>query len=198
MPGVYACCTFFQHVTPEELAVSYEESAEPANGYLVSLNTWWMLDDATATEASDWGRQLELATQLTGEEGTAISVFLVGELWTLALCHGGNRGPVALFVPGDSKLLEQLPHQLLAFEQAFGELFPDDVDTDEVDSIFGALLDGAMLPEEAFSSLLQMVGVAADWQRWCWCETVPYQLFTDPDLSSRVIPLGLAKAFWEE
>jgi hypothetical protein len=86
----------------------------------------------------------------------------------------------------------------MALEQALGLLFPDLVDLDEVDYLFGALLEDALAPEVVFTELFTMLGLTPDWLRWAWFETIPDQLFTDPDLSDRVIPLGEARELWDE
>jgi hypothetical protein len=199
MTGVYACSTFFHDVAPEELRRVYEADAEPANGYLVDLHEgWWGLVDAMASETVDWGRQLELASLLTGDDGTAVSVFLVGEHWAMAFTHGGARGPVAVYMPEDRKVLERLPHELLALEGVLAEYFPDDVDADAVDALFGAVLEGATPIEDVFTEICDMLRIAPDWLRWSWYETIPEQLFTDPDLAPRVLPLGAVKELWEE
>lgn len=78
------------------------------------------------------------------------------------------------------------------------EIFHDDIDRSRLDELFGALLEGAVSPEEAINELLLMLEVSADWLRWSWYETIPEQLFIDPDLAARVIPLGAAKALQEE
>ncbi len=199
MADVFACCTFFHNIGPEELRRAYEENAEPANGYLIDLHEgWWGLLDATATEAGDWARQLELATELTGDDALALSLFIVGEHWAVAFTHGGERGPVAVYVPDDRKVLERLPHELLGLERVLAESFSDEIDPDELDALFGAVVDGATPIEEAFAEICTMLRIAPDWLRWSWYETIPEQLFTDPDLAPRVLPLGDVKGLWEE
>lgn len=198
MAGTYACATLFFHTSPEELVERYEENAEPANGYLIRLNGEYMLVDATATETADWARQVQLATAMSENEAVALSILLVGEQWALSLAYDGQQGPTAIYVPKDTKLLEQVPRHLLAIEKALEDLFPGDIDTDVVDAIFGAMLDGATPVEEALTEILEMLGCPPSWLRWSWYETIPQQLFTDPDLLKQVTPLGEAKQFWEE
>ncbi len=52
--------------------------------------------------------------------------------------------------------------------------------------------------EEAVTQLLAMLDCPPSWLRWSWYETIPQQIFTDPDLLKSVTPLGEAKQFWEE
>jgi len=198
MAGSYACATFFFRATPEELAQRYEENAEPANGYLIRLSDFYLLVDATATETADWGRQAQLAALLSENEVIALSVLLVGDHWGLAVAYDGQPGPAALFIPKDEKLLTQLPHKLLAIEKALVDLFPGEIDADEVDAIFGAMIDGAMPVEDAITEILVMLDCPTNWLRWSWYETIPQQIFTDPDLQRMIIPLGEARQFWEE
>ncbi len=60
MAGSHACATVFFQSIPEDLIARYEQSAEPANGYLVKLGDPepLLLVDATATETADWVREL--------------------------------------------------------------------------------------------------------------------------------------------
>ena len=198
MPSTAICCTLFAHCFADELAENYEALAEPANGYLIRLNQWTMLDDAEATETADWSRQIELATMLTCEDGVAVSIFVVGEGWAIAVSLGGQPGPIAAFAPDEHKAVEQLPFKLLAVENALMTAFPDDVDAERVDAIFGAMIDQVMTAEEGMTEIVEMLGCPSDWSRWGWYETIPEQLFTDPDLAHKVRPLGEAKHFWEE
>lgn len=200
MTSACACSTiFFGHyrVDPEAIIAQYEETVEPANGYLTRLNHECVLVDATASELADWSRQIDLAAALTSEDVFALSVFLVGDLWALGVARNGKTGPVAAFTPDSPKTLEQIPHKLLAIEQQLIELFPD-ADGEEIDRVLGMLLDGMTSPDDAFSELLDLLGCPADWLRWSWYETIPEQLFLDPDLAHRVTPLGAARALWEE
>ena len=142
--------------------------------------------------------RLELAILLSEDEGIAFSVLLVGEHWALALAYNGQRGPTAVFAPDARKLIEQVPRQLLALEKALVELFPTEIDADELDALFGEMLEGVTPVEEAVTQLLAMLGCPPSWLRWSWYETIPEQIFTDPDLLKLVTPLGEAKQFWEE
>jgi hypothetical protein len=198
MTEAYACGTLFHGVRQEEIVGAYEAGVEPANGYLTRLDEWLLLVDATATEMADWDRQIRMALALTVDGGTAISVFLVGKTWALALAHEGKAGPVAAFAPDEETALDDLPHRLLRFEHGLGELFPYLVDTETVDALFGVLLDGGISAEAVFTEILAMLEVPGDWLRWSWYETIPEQLFLDPDLAHRVTPLGEAKPLWEE
>lgn len=198
MSGHFACCTFFSVRSSETLGERYEVGIEPADGYLTSLDGWLVLVDATATATGNWARQRDIGIVLSEDEGVAISVFITGEEWALSLAVNGEPGPTAIYTPQNDELIARVPFSLMAIEQAFGLLYPDRVDIDEIDAVFGALLDDALLPEDAFDAILTMLGVTNDWQRWCWYETIPEQLFTDPDLADRVTPLGEARALWEE
>lgn len=198
MASAYACATFFFGASPGNLVEGYEELVEPANGYLTNLESCWALTDAIASETGDWVRQTELAVMLTSEDEVALSIFLVGEHWAMAVAANGQPGPVVAFAADDPDLEQYLPQRLLNIEKALDVLFPELIDAEEVDALFGALIDQAVHPDEVFSSILAMLGVAADWQRWCWYETIPEQLILDPDFSDRVIPLGHAKDLWEE
>ena len=193
------CSTiFFNKANPEELVALYEAIAEPVNGYLTILDGMAVLVDALASETANWARQHDLAAALSADDAIALSVFIVGDLWALALARDGQPGPVAAFTPDSSKVLEQLPHKLLGIERQLDDLFPDVTDLEKVDAIFGAMLDGATPAEDGISELLDMLGCPPDWLRWSWYETIPEQLFLDPDLADHVIPLGEARAFWEE
>ncbi len=193
-----ACSTLFFHCDPRELIAQYEAICEPANGYLTCLNDEVVLVDALATEQADWGRQTSLAAALTGEDGVALSIFIVGAHWALALAVDGKEGPVAAYVPDDPDALDDLPRELMIIETGLARLFPGLVNAQELDLLFGAMLEGAVPVEEAINSLLAMLGVAPDWLRWSWYETIPEQLFIDPDLADRVTPLGEARLLWEE
>lgn len=195
MPNAYACCSIFIGISAETLAPRYEAVAEQSNGYLVRMDGCTLLVDALATEAADWARQIYLATQMTEENETSISFFLVGEHWALSVSHGGEAGPVAIFTPEDADVLDKLPYMMMAIENALGECLH--LDTDALDQMFGALLEGAITPEVAFDDLLALLACTPDWPRWSWFETIPEQLFTDPDLlNTRVVPLGEAQEFW--
>lgn len=198
MASACACGTIFFWGDPEALAQEYEAEAEPANGYLTAVGAGWLLADATASETADWERQLTLAAVMSDENQLAISVFLAGGCWVLALTVGGQPGPKAVCIPEDTRVMQQLPLELMAFEQALVDRFPDRVEADELDAVFGAVLEGAIAPDEMLTSVLQMLGCTADWQRWSWYETIPQELFLDPDLTDRVIPLGTARQLWEE
>ena len=198
MANAYACTTLFFHTSAEDLTTRYEANAEPANGYLARLDTAWMLTDAVATETAHWSRQIELAVALSEDGVVAITIVLVGDYWALALAHDGQPGPVAVFIPDNPPLLRQLPEQLLAIERSLHDLFPGLIDAETVDVLFGALLDGGMPPEDVFTEVLAMLGCPPDWIRWAWYETIPQQLFIDPDLAERVVPLGEAKELWGE
>lgn len=192
------CSTLFFQSDPREIVNRYEAQVEPANGYLTVLDEVCILVDALATETANWSRQHELAALLAGDDGVALSVFIVGSLWALSLCRDGQPGTIAAFTPDESKVLEQLPVRLLTIERQLDEYFPNIVDTEEVDTLFGAMLEGARAAEDGISELLAMLGCPPDWLRWSWYETIPEQLFLDPDLADHVTPLGEAKAFWEE
>jgi hypothetical protein len=196
-----ACSTLFFAVNsldPVELAARYEALADPANGYLTQLNCAYVFVDAQASETADWSRQIELAGLMATEDALALSIFMAGDLWALALTRAGHPATVAAYTPDNPKTFELLPHKLLALERQLGELFPAQLDVPGVDALFGAILDGAMSAEEGVTALLDMLGCSPDWLRWSWYETIPDQLFLDPDLSPRVTPLGEARNFWEE
>jgi len=190
--------TIFFHTDAEELTARYEANAESPCAYLTRVNSEWIFTDGPATETADWARQFELATVMSEDEVIGISVFMVGELWALGVAYDGKRGPVAALVPDNADQMRELPMRLLAVERALTELFPDDADAEKLDVIFGALLDGALPFDEAVSSVFEMLGVPSEWSRWSWFETIPEQLFIDPDLSDRVVPVGEACHFWEE
>lgn len=198
MPGQFACCTAFYVVSPEVLAERYTTGIDPPNGYLTQAGAWWLLVDGTAAETGNWGRQRDIGTVLSTEEGVALSVFITDEEWAVALAVNGEPGPSAVYLPDNDELLARAPYSLMALEQALGLLFPDYMIIDEVDALFGALLEGATPPETVFTELFTMLGVSPDWLCWAWFESIPDQLFTDPDLSDRVIPLGEARELWEE
>ncbi|MHB9023401.1 MAG: hypothetical protein ACYC7E_04390 [Armatimonadota bacterium] len=198
MATACACSTLFQRIAPEELIERYEENADPANGYLTQVGDWWELVDAQASEMADWSRQTQLAADLAEEDTLAISVFLAGDSWALALATAGKQGPVAVFTPDDTDVLERLPHQLLAIENNLEQWLPGDIDAEKIDAIFGAILEGALPADEGLDELLILLGCSPDWLRWSWYEAIPLQLITDPDFVGRVQPLGEAKALWEE
>lgn len=198
MTGTHVCGTFFFRATPETLAERYEAAADPANGYLTRLNGSSLLVDAQATETADWSRQTRLAAAMTDEDEAALSVFIVGESWALALAQGGAPGPVAVYTVGDPDVLDTLPFSLRALEEGLTAQFPRSIHPDAVDYLFGALLEGVIPAEEVVSAILQMLGCAPDWLRWGWYETIPEQLLLDPDLAERVTPLGDARDLWEE
>jgi len=190
--------TIFFHTDAAELTTRYEANAENPCGYLTRLNGEWLFTDALATETADWARQLELATVMTDEEVIGLSVFMVGNLWALGVSFDGRPGPVAAYVPDNADQMRELPERLLTLENALTDLFPDDADPEEIDELFGAVLEGALPIEDAVSSILAMLGVSPEWPRWSWYETIPEQLFIDPDLADRVVPVGEACQFWEE
>ena len=198
MPGAFACCSLFSVVSPELLAERYEQGIEPPNGYLTQLDGWWLLVDGTACETGNWARQRDIGIALSADEGIAVSVFIADEEWALSLAVNGEPGPTTIYLPDNDELLARAPYTLMALETAFSLLYPDRMDVDEVDALFGALLEGASPPEVVFTALFAMLGIPEDWQRWAWFESIPEQLFTDPDLADRVIPLGEAKQLWEE
>jgi hypothetical protein len=198
MPCQYACCTFFYITSPEILVERYLQGIEPANGYLTQAGTWWQLVDGTAAETGNWARQRDIGTALSTEEGVALSVFIADEEWAISLSVNGEPGPSAVYLPDNAELLSRVPYSLMALEQALGLLFPDYVDLDTVDALLGALLEGALPPETAFTELFTMLGIPEDWLRWALFEAIPDQLILDPDLSDRVLPLGAAHDLWEE
>ncbi len=198
MASSYSCTTIFFHTSGADLTERYLANTEQACGYLTRVGEAWVFVDAAATETADWVRQLDLATVMTDDTGIAISVLLVGEHWALGVAHDGRMGPVAVYLPDDPDVLKQLPQRLLAIESLLVDLFTDDVEAEQVDTLFGAVLEGVLPPEEAISEILAMLGCPPEWVRWSWYETIPEQLFLDPDLASRVTPLGEASLFWEE
>lgn len=198
MAGSHACCTIFFGMSREDVVLAYEGCAEPADGYLAQMGDAWLLTDAAITETVDWGQQAELAARMTGEEGMAISLFLSDEIWGLALARAGQPGPTAAFMPEEADICDLLPQRLLRIEQLLTEWFPDDADAEELDRLFGALIEGAVPPDEAFTDLVEMLGCPPDWLRWSWYESIPHQLLLDADLHDRVMPLGAAREFWEE
>jgi hypothetical protein len=198
MTSAHACCTIFFGASREELIAHYEEQEDGANGYLTRLADCWIFVDAEATETGNWGRQTNLAQSMSRDDVVALSLFLVGQHWGLALANDGQAGPVAVAIPDDDDVMELLPHYLMAVERVLVAWFPEQADQSYLDELFGALLEGATPVEEVFSQILAMLGCPSDWMRWSWFETIPQQLFTDPDLVSRVTPLGEAAALWEE
>ncbi|HEX2950956.1 MAG TPA: hypothetical protein VHV83_15540, partial [Armatimonadota bacterium] len=185
------CSTIFFNADPAEIRTHYEAIADPANGYLTRLHdNCVILVDATASETADWSRQTQLAALLSANEVIAISVFVVGELWALALAFDGKAGPIAAFTPDNPKIMEELPYKLLAIEQQLDDIVPDRVDTEQLDRLFGSMLERYITPEEGITELFDQLGCLPDWPRWSWYETIPEQLFLDPDLANRVIPLG--------
>jgi hypothetical protein len=197
MANASVCCTVFQRVSPEELIERYEENADPANGYLTEVGDWWELVDAQASETADWRRQIQLATELADEDTLAISIFIAEDSWALALATAGKQGPLAVYAPEDKDVIDRIPQQLLTIENILVQWLSD-VEVEKVDVIFGAMIEGALPAEEGLDELLTMLGCSPDWLRWSWFETIPQQLFIDPDLKDRVRPLGEAKALWEE
>jgi len=193
-----ACTTIFFHTNAVELITRYEEHAENPCGYLTRLNDQWVFVDALATETADWARQQELATAMTEDEVIGISVFMVGNLWALGMAFDGRLGPVAAYVPENADQMRELPERLLAVERALTDLFPGQIEAETIDALFGAVLEGAQPFEDAVTEILEMLGVSPEWIRWAWYETIPEQLFIDPDLAGRVTPIGEACQFWEE
>jgi hypothetical protein len=193
-----ACMTIFFHAGADELAARYQAAADRPCGYLTRVGERWIFTEATATETADWERQLELAAAMTDEGVVGISVLLVGAHWALAVARDGRAGPMAVCVPDNEEQARALPRQLSAVEQALVELFPDEIDAERVDELFGAVLEGATPIDEAVTEILGMLGCSAEWPRWSWYETIPEQLFIDPDLAERVVPIGDACQLWEE
>ena len=198
MPSLFACATIFFHAHRDDLVARYEALAEPADGYLTSLRDTFILVDAVAAATADWGRQVRLGLVMSGDGVFALTVVLLGEYWALALAQDEQPGPAAVCVPNEPDMLSQLPRQLFDIERVLVESFPFAADADKIDAIFGAMLDGAQPIDEAFTELLEMLGCPNEWMRWSWDETIPQQLFIDPDLVARVTPLGDASGFWEE
>lgn len=194
----HICCTLFDRCLPDELTAHYEAYAEPANGYLIRLQHWSLLVDAVATETANWVRQCELSAEMTCEDGVAVSLFLVDRYWAIAVAAGGKRRAFAAYMPDDPKLFERLPNELHKVEQALALYFPDDIDIVRVDELFGAIIDNGITVEDGFLALTDLLGISPEWLRWSWYETIPEQLFTDPDLAPRVKALGDAKQLWEE
>lgn len=195
---IYCACSIFFHISPEELAERYQLIAEPADGYITELQQQAILVDSATCALADWVRQVGLAVQLSANDKLALSIFIVDKHWALALARDGKAGPVAAYTPDNPKTLEELPYKLLALEDALHEIFHDDINREKLDALFGALLEGALPAEDVIHELLLMLEVPADWLRWSWYETIPEQLFLDPDFSNRVTPLGDARALWEE
>jgi len=198
MPSLFACATVFFHAHRDDLIARYHEHADPADGYLTQVGETYVMVDAPAAEIADWARQVRLGLEMSGEGVIALTVVLLGQYWALALSHDEQPGPAAVCIPNEPDMNTQLPRQLFEIERTLVEWLPFDADADEIDTIFGAMLEEALPVEEAFSELLAMLGCPPEWIRWSWYETIPQQLFIDPDLASRVTPLGAAKAFWEE
>jgi len=193
-----ACMTIFFHTDGPELISRYEATAENPSAYFTRVNGEWIFTDELATETADWARQQELAMVMTEEEVIGISVFMVGNLWALGVAFDGRQAPVAAYVPDNADQMRELPGRLLGIESALADLFPDNADPQVIDELFGAVLEGALPFEEAVSSIFDMLGVPPEWLRWSWFETIPQQLFIDPDLSDRVVPVGEASLLWEE
>jgi hypothetical protein len=196
--GTHLCCSIFFGTTADQLCDAYEAIAEPANAYLTRVGTGLLLADVVACETADWGRQLRLGTEMTHTGGASFSVFAAGDRWGMAVATDGVEGPVAVFEPDEEEIMADLPRRLLGVEKALAALSPERVDAAEVDRAFGALLEGVMTADDAAGIVLTMLGCHIDWPRWAWAETVPHQLFLDPDLADRVTPLGEAKDLWEE
>lgn len=192
-----ACTTIFFHAAADELAALYETATEQQDGYLTQVGETWVFTDALATATADWVRQLELATAMSQDDVAALTVLIVGDAWTMSVAFDGQRGPVAVFAPGEERQPERLPHELLALERTLTDLFPDDIEAEGLDALFGAVLDGALPMEQVVDAIMTMLHVPEEWTRWSWYDLIPEQLFVDPDLADRVKPLGEAKAFWE-
>ena len=197
MSNVFACVTVFLLADREALVSRYESLAEPANGYLTRVGETYLMTDAAASEGSDWARQVRLALEMS-EELTALTIVIYEEYWALTLAHDEQQGPAAIYLPVAPEMLRNLPRQLFDVEKALVDLLPFDADADRIDALFGAVLEEALPIEDALTELLGMFGCPAEWIRWSWYETIPQQLFTDPDLAGRVTPLGEARQFWEE
>lgn len=198
MSASYACGTLFFHIPAASLKSRYEFLAEPGNGYLVRMGYDYLLTDAQATETADWVRQLDLAVDISADGGVAFSFFFVGKDWAMGIAVDGKPGAIAAYTPDDAKALDQLPFKLLALERELVANFPDILIPEQLDKLFGALVLDAITAEDAVTEILDELGCAPDWPRWCWYETISEQLFLDPDLAHRVIPLGEAVALWEE
>ncbi|MHB9134018.1 MAG: hypothetical protein ACYDBB_23360 [Armatimonadota bacterium] len=198
MANAHACCSIIFNVPADELIARYEANAEPANGYLTRLDDSWVMVDAFASETADWGRQSLLAAEMTGEDGVAISILMTGQYWALGLAHAGKPGTMAVYLPGNEDVLDKLPFKLMEFEQGLVALFPDALDADELDRIFGAVIEMALPIDDAVDAILAMLGCAPDWLRWSWYDAIPHQLFMDPDFIGRVRPMGEAKDLWSE
>jgi len=193
-----ACTTIFFHTDAEDLIARYEANTEKPCAYLTRVNECWVFVDALATETADWARQLELATVMTEDEVIGLSVFIVGEHWAIGLTYDGRLGPVAAYLPDVATQMRLLPQRLLSIEKALDDLFPDQADPERIDAFFGAVLEGALSIDEAMTEILGLLGCPGDWLRWSWFETVPDQLFIDPDITDRVVPVGETRHFWEE
>ena len=189
MGSSYACATLFFHIPAQSLKTRYEYLAEPANGYLVRMGYDYLLTDAQATETADWVHQLDLAVDMSADGGVALSFFFVDKDWAMGLAIDGRAGAIAAFTPEDAKALDQLPFKLLSLERELVSNFPETLSTEQLDKLFGALVCDAITAEDAITEILEELGCAPDWPRWSWYETISEQLFLDPDLSDRVIPL---------
>jgi hypothetical protein len=198
MPTPLACCTAFLNTDPEHLIEQYEALADPPCGYLTRVGALWLLTDVQATETADWGRQLRLGTEITENGCASISVFCVGDRWGIAVAVDGVEGPIAVYEPDDAGLMADLPRRLLGVERTLAALSGGAVNAAEVDRLFGALLEGVLPFDEVVEGVLLMLGCHTDWLRWAWADTIPQQLFLDPDLADRVLLLGDAKGLWEE
>ena len=135
---------------------------------------------------------------MSDDGATAISILLVDQHWALTVAHDNRPGPVAVSIPDEPATLQALPLRLMEIESLLTSIFPDDINGEDVDRLFGELLEGVAQFDDVISEILAMLGVAQDWPRWSWYETIPEQLFLDPDLADRVTPLGDAKGLWEE
>jgi hypothetical protein len=198
MRGIHLCCSVFFGESAGHLCDEYVAVAEPANAYLTRVGVGLILTDAVATETADWGRQLRLGTELTTAGGVSFSVFAAGDRWGMAIATDGVEGPVAVFEPDEPAVMAELPMRLMGLEKSLAALSPEHVNDAELDRVFGALFEGVMTVDEVADIVLTMLGCSSDWPRWAWAETVPEQLFLDPDLTDRVTPLGDATGLWEE
>jgi hypothetical protein len=186
------CATYFLYCHPEELSSTYLEAIDTPAGYLVSSGNGMIFTDAVITETANWHRQTELAGEMAGDSGLALSYFAVGNTWGISLHYAGKQLSTA-YDYDNPKMQEKITGTLIEIETELIIAFPTKIDSDELDAMLGGLLSGVISSDDVFNYLLLAIGASPDWIRWSWYEAVAENLNIDPDLEERVAPLGNAE-----
>ena len=186
------CATFFLYCNPEEISSAYLEAIDTPAGYLVSSGRGVIFTDAVITETANWHRQSELAVELAGDNGFALSYFAVGNTWGISLHYNGKQLSTA-YDYDNPKMQEKITGTLIEIETELINQFPDSIDADVLDAMLGGLLSGAISVDDVFNYILTAANASADWIRWSWYEAVADNLIIDPDQESWVAPLGNAE-----